>query len=861
MYVLCTDVEHSLHQHLIDHLNAEIGLGTVTSASTAKKWLMSTFLYVRLKDNPEHYQLDGQSHGRTLDERLENICKQGISRLVESDLVRGDTHLSCTELGDSMTRYYIQFNTMKVFLSLPPKAKISELLSCVSQAAEFKDIRFRAGEKQSYKQLNKNPSMKFPIPVNIDSTAHKVSLILQSVLGAIEPSTEDMKHRFEYANNKSMIFQHVHRLIRCIIDCQLYLEDSISVRNALTLARSFGAQVWDDSPLHMKQIEGIGLVYVRKLVAAGLKSIEDLANTEPGRIERTLSRQPPFGTVTQQKAMAFPQLRISMKSMGEPVVKKGESVTIKVKAEIGFLNEKVPQMFLRKPVYVCLLADTSDGRKAHFARISAKKLGNGQEIYFSASLTAHGQTIRGYLMCDEIAGTQKFAALKPEVPAFMFPTPKLNGDSQPLPSLVNAPNTCKRRAAAGTEARIDNEVGDSKLDETSGGFANIEDFDDEGNERKPQVKTASKRKQSSVEKPESVLMPNGKWTCNHACKDKTACKHGACCREGLDKKPKPQKIKEPKKIEPSSDPRQTQLNLAKAKQAHLEPPPPRKQVGNKEAQNLDRLHNSIKTSTKSIPLLSGAGKQHSAPTQKKSNTQHDFDDDFGLDTLGSDDFPSDTSLFDTQATTQPKIGLHEVEDDMLDMPNHVYGDMDATQDHNGGLVNLSSTAGHQDTTMSNDWDFEDITDEYLGGEGGLSPLNLLADHSDENKNTSVLEENEDNFDSDLALVSGALQNTTSYTYEAPPKRTFADSAPDDASQFFSTPKQQKMQSRTPTGLERGSELRANEPIPLQGNESLAEATGNTSTVQPTEVKQEQKEEDLKDWFERELGTELFTLTG
>jgi hypothetical protein len=33
------------------------------------------------------------------------------------------------------------------------------------------------------------------------------------------------------------------------------------------------------------------------------------------------------------------------------------------------MNEITPQRFAGKPVYVCLLSETSDGRKIHFARI------------------------------------------------------------------------------------------------------------------------------------------------------------------------------------------------------------------------------------------------------------------------------------------------------------------------------------------------------------------------------------------------------------------------------------------------------------------------------------------------------------
>ena len=40
-------LESSLHLNLIEHLNAEIGLGTVFDVPSAKRWLSGTFLFVR----------------------------------------------------------------------------------------------------------------------------------------------------------------------------------------------------------------------------------------------------------------------------------------------------------------------------------------------------------------------------------------------------------------------------------------------------------------------------------------------------------------------------------------------------------------------------------------------------------------------------------------------------------------------------------------------------------------------------------------------------------------------------------------------------------------------------------------------
>lgn len=119
----------SLHKNLIEHLNAEIGLGIVKNKQSALKWLRGTFMCVRLKANPDHYRIEGDAPSRNLDERLERICSRNIDLLREHSLVAGSDQVSTTEFGDAMARYYVEFETMKILLGLPPRAKISEMAS------------------------------------------------------------------------------------------------------------------------------------------------------------------------------------------------------------------------------------------------------------------------------------------------------------------------------------------------------------------------------------------------------------------------------------------------------------------------------------------------------------------------------------------------------------------------------------------------------------------------------------------------------------------------------------------------------------------------------------------------------------
>ena len=83
-------------------------------------------------------------------------------------------------------------------------------------------------------------------------------------------------------------------------------------------------------------------------------------------------------------------------------VKVGYPPTIKMKAELGFLNEKAPHFFNRKPVYVCFITERSDGHLIDFRRFSAKKLENGETLLLSAQLLNEAQYITCYVSCDEL---------------------------------------------------------------------------------------------------------------------------------------------------------------------------------------------------------------------------------------------------------------------------------------------------------------------------------------------------------------------------------------------------------------------------------------------------------------------------
>lgn len=65
-------VESHLHKHLIEHLNAEIFLGTIYDMTIAMDWIRSTFLNVRACKVPQKYGIIGTLNVNEIESTLQS---------------------------------------------------------------------------------------------------------------------------------------------------------------------------------------------------------------------------------------------------------------------------------------------------------------------------------------------------------------------------------------------------------------------------------------------------------------------------------------------------------------------------------------------------------------------------------------------------------------------------------------------------------------------------------------------------------------------------------------------------------------------------------------------------------------------
>jgi len=105
-------LESRLHEHLIEHMNAEIGLGTISNLQSAKDWLRGTFFYVRCQQNPQLYGFDNSVV--SLHDFLDRKCRDIIDELEKGSLVNSlDGKLSQTPEGNAASKFYVRFPTIR----------------------------------------------------------------------------------------------------------------------------------------------------------------------------------------------------------------------------------------------------------------------------------------------------------------------------------------------------------------------------------------------------------------------------------------------------------------------------------------------------------------------------------------------------------------------------------------------------------------------------------------------------------------------------------------------------------------------------------------------------------------------------
>ncbi|KAK0629255.1 hypothetical protein B0T17DRAFT_486815, partial [Bombardia bombarda] len=536
-------LESTLHLNLIEHLNSEICLGTIHDKSSAKIWLGGTFLSVRLRRNPNHYQIvgtNGMSNSSLIDDRLEEICEREIRQLQTASLVTENERFICTEYGFAMSKYMVQFVTMKLLLQIPQAPSMGTLASLL----------------QSHDTLTQ--------------THHKISLIIQASLGCVEypelPETNKVKRQIMM--EKKLVFERLQRLVRAVIDCKGYDRDAIGTRHALELARSLSAESWEGRPMQLTQIPNIGPAGMRKLASKNFTTVLGLADMEPEEIERAMSRQAPFGKKVKDDLDKFPRLGVNMATTRQQAQSPGKDPILNISATLRYLNSKGVPNWRGRVQAVTFTSELTDGTLIYFWRGSMRKLAPpGFQLKFSATLKSFTDRIVCHLSCEELVGTIEGCIIPHNLPKSAFPiqtttvtSPAPDGgvlhsnsqdywkddglDDADLIEAAKAASVFTPAGAAPVTATLAIPQHTPKfMREAVSGFRPVVPALVSAPVRiqQPTKQVLNHSNPVPISEPEHepVMLPNGRYQCNHACsggltKAGKKCQH-RCCQEGVEK--------------------------------------------------------------------------------------------------------------------------------------------------------------------------------------------------------------------------------------------------------------------------------------------------------------------------------------
>ncbi|RXM97898.1 putative ATP-dependent DNA helicase HFM1, partial [Acipenser ruthenus] len=279
-------IESSLHKHLVEHLNAEIVLHTISNVKVALDWIRSTFLYIRALKNPSHYGFPPGLDRAGIEAKLQELCLKNLNALSSIGLITMDEDINFkpTETGKLMARYCIAYDTMKQFTLVPGTGTLSDLLTLISKSKEFSDVQLRVNEKRTLNTLNKDKNritIRFPVDGKIKNNEMKVNCLIQAQLGCM--AVQD----FGLTQDTGRIFRNGTRLTKCLSEffAQHAKKNFSALLNSLILAKCFRSRLWENSPFVSKQLEKIGVTLSTAMVNAGLTTFQKIEETHARELE------------------------------------------------------------------------------------------------------------------------------------------------------------------------------------------------------------------------------------------------------------------------------------------------------------------------------------------------------------------------------------------------------------------------------------------------------------------------------------------------------------------------------------------------------------------------------------------------
>ncbi|KAF8792805.1 U5 small nuclear ribonucleoprotein 200 kDa helicase-like [Argiope bruennichi] len=320
-------VESHLDHCLHDHFNAEIVTKTIDNKQDAVDYLTWTFLYRRMTQNPNYYNLQGVTH-RHLSDHLSELVENTLSDLEQSRCIsieENEMDVVGLNLGMIAAYYYVNYTTIELFsMSLNNKTKVRGLLEIISSAAEYECVPIRHREDNLLKQLATRLPHKLANPKFSDPHV-KTNLLLQAHLSRMQLSAE-------LQSDTEDILSKAIRLIQACVDVLSsngWLSPALA---AMELAQMVTQAMWNKDS-YLKQLPHFTSEIIKRCTDNGVETVFDVMELEDEDRNKLLQLNDAQMADVARFCNRYPNIELSYEVQDKEAIVSGQKVYVNVQLE------------------------------------------------------------------------------------------------------------------------------------------------------------------------------------------------------------------------------------------------------------------------------------------------------------------------------------------------------------------------------------------------------------------------------------------------------------------------------------------------------------------------------------------------
>ncbi|KAF9426913.1 hypothetical protein BGZ94_005813 [Podila epigama] len=369
-------IESRFIEKMVDNLNAELSLGTITNVDDAVTWLSYTYLYVRMRKNPLVYGMDHAEPAEDplLGKKRRDLIVTAAKNLHKAQMIIYDEktgYLTPKDLGRIASNYYVSYNSVNTYNSLmKPRMTEADVLAMVSRSTEFVNVKSRDNE---HPELNKLLELACPCAVKgpLDLSPTKVNILLQAAI------TQAPLEDFALVSDSAYIAQNASRIVRALFEIALNRSWGPVSNVLLSIGKSIDKKMWSfEHPLTQF---GLPREIITKLEARtyppSIEEMRDMTVDELGELVRFQR----MGQTISKCVDQFPLLQ--MDAQVAPITRNVLRVSLNITPDFVW-NERIHGF--NEPWWIWV-EDSNNTEILHseYFLLSRKQLGQVQTVTFT----------------------------------------------------------------------------------------------------------------------------------------------------------------------------------------------------------------------------------------------------------------------------------------------------------------------------------------------------------------------------------------------------------------------------------------------------------------------------------------------